>query len=149
MRGLWGAKKKERHKSHSGTDQNKYNCNVAKFTEKGIVFSLLSTRSCSKCIYTLCVTGSEPWALALWASCCIQIRTEAFTSLSSEVEAGASQPRSVSAVWGFPLLFQYTVKWDNWHCRWLILICLPLHKEWGGESQFHGWNWLVLWGYFP
>lgn len=62
------AKKKEMQESGSGTDQNKYNCNVAKSAEKGVFFSLLSTSSCIKYMYTLCMTRSEPWALALRAS---------------------------------------------------------------------------------
>lgn len=148
MRGLQGAKKKERHKSKSGADQNKYNCNVAKSAEKGVVFSLLSTRSCIKYMYILCTTRSEPWALALRAFCCIQIRTKTFTS---PVQRGKKLvlPSPVQCLPRVFLCFSETVKWDNWYCRWLILICLSSHRKWGGESQFHVWQWLVLQGYFP
>lgn len=135
MRRLRGAKKKGRHKSYSGTDQNKCNCNVAESTEKRVVFYLPSTRSCSKYAYTLCVAGSESWTFALLASYCIQIRTEGFTPLSSEWAMTAAQPRAVSDMWGISLLFQYTVKW----LTLLILICLPLHKEEHSFGAETGW----------
>lgn len=96
--------KEERHKSYSGTDQN--NCNVAKSAEKGAVFSLLSTRSSIKYMYTLCMTRSEPRALALSASCCIQTRTETFTSPAQRgKKAGVSQMSAVSTP-GFSPAFQ-------------------------------------------
>lgn len=136
MRVLWGAKKKERHKSHSGTDQSV--TAMLPNPQKRELFSPSSLEVVVKCIYTSCMNWSEPWSLALWAFCYIQIRTVAFTLLSSQRGAGASHPRAACAMWGFPLLFQYTIKRDSWHCRWLILICLLLHKERGS------WNVLVL-----
>lgn len=88
-----------------------------------MVFSLSSTRNCSEYIYTFCATGSEPWTLALWASCYIQIRTEALPPLNSGWDAGSPQLRAGTAMKGFPLHFQYMGKCNNSHCRCLILIC--------------------------
>lgn len=90
------------------------------------------------------MTRSEPWALALRAFCCIQIRTETFTSPAQRgKKAGVSQLGAAQS--GFSPLFSKTMQWDNWCCRWLILICFHTGS---GESQYHVCQWLVLPGHF-
>lgn len=56
-------------------------------------------------MYIFCMTRSEPWALALRAFCCIQIRTETFTSPAQRGKKLVF-PSHVQPSLGFPLLFQ-------------------------------------------